>query len=279
MTPAEAATAPSGGSLGSQLRQLACDLATRAGALILDGRRSGVGNVDTKSTATDMVTMYDRASEDLIVSALREHRGADGIIGEEGTAVSGTSGIDWLIDPIDGTTNFFYGLPGYAVSIGARDGEGPLAGAVFVPATNELFSAARGEGASLNNTPITCSTTTSLSQALLATGFSYQPELRRGHMRRLQYMIGEVRDIRRFGAAAVDLCNVAAGRVDAYFEEHLAPWDLAAGELIAREAGCLSGDLSGASVRPGQVLVANPALFEPLRALINHADNLCAAKL
>ncbi len=264
--------------LGEQLRQFACDLALRAGALILEGRRSGVGSVDTKSTATDLVTVFDRASENLIVGSLREHRPNDGIVGEEGTSLAGVSGIDWLIDPIDGTTNFFYGLPGYAVSIGARDAHGSLAGAVFVPTTNELFSAARGHGAWLNGERIGCSSTTSLSQALVATGFSYQPELRRKHMTRLTHIIGEVRDIRRFGAAAPDLCYVAAGRVDAYFEEHLGPWDLAAGELIAREAGCISGDLSGGPVHPAQVLVSNPALFEPLRALINKADVICATE-
>ncbi len=263
-------------SLQSQLRVLACDLALRAGELIRTGRRSGIGNVDTKSSTTDMVTAFDRASEALIVHALREQRPDDAIIGEEGTADAGTSGVRWLIDPIDGTTNFFYDLPGYAVSIAAADHEGTLAGAVYVPATHELFSAARGEGATLNDAAIHCSSTNSVSNTLLATGFSYSADVRRRQMRRLQHIIGEVRDIRRCGAAAVDLCNVASGRVDAYFEEHLGPWDLAAGELIAREAGCVSGDLRGHAVRPGEVLVTNAMLFEPIRALINHADALCA---
>jgi myo-inositol-1(or 4)-monophosphatase len=256
----------------TELRELAADLALRAGALISEGRRSGAGLVDTKSTATDMVTEYDRASELLIVDALRAARPDDAIVGEEGTADEGTSGVSWLIDPIDGTTNFLYGLPGYAVSIAAADLDGALAGAVYVPATNELFTAGRGQGATLNGEPIRCSTTADIATALVATGFSYHPELRRKHMRRLQHIIGDIRDIRRFGAAAPDLCYVAAGRVDAYFEEHLGPWDLAAGELIAREAGCVTGDFAGDPVRPAQVLVANPSIFEPLRALINRAD-------
>ena len=264
-------------SLQSQLRVLACDLALQAGDLIRRGRRSGVGDVDTKSSTTDMVTEFDRASEALIVQALREHRPNDAIIGEEGTADTGTSGVRWHIDPIDGTTTFFYDLPGYAVSIAAADHEGTLAGAVYVPATNELFSAARGEGATLNDAPIHCSATRDVSNTLLATGFSYSPEVRRRQMLRLQHIIGEVRDIRRCGAAAVDLCNVAAGRVDAYFEENLGPWDLAAGELIAREAGCASGDLQGETVRPAEVLVTNATLFEPIRALINRAGALRAA--
>ena len=264
--------------LAASLRELATDLARRAGALVLAARREGIVSADTKSSATDMVTEHDRASEQLIVGALRDARPDDAIVGEEGTSDAGTSGIHWLIDPIDGTTNFLYGLPGYAVSIAATDARGTVAGAVYVPATDELFSAARGQGATLNGETIHCSSTTVVAQALLATGFSYQADLRRAHMRRLQHVIGEVRDIRRMGAAAPDLCYVAAGRVDAYFEEHLGPWDLAAGELVAREAGCLSGDLSGGPVRPAQVLVANPALFEPIRALIVEADRRVAAE-
>ncbi|CAB4878138.1 unannotated protein [freshwater metagenome] len=262
-------------SAQGQLRLLACDLAVRAGHLISEGRLRGVGAVDTKSSATDMVTAFDRASEALIVEALRLHRPDDAIIGEEGTADTGTSGVRWLIDPIDGTTNFLYGLPGYAVSIAAADNLGTLAGAVFVPATDELFSAARGEGATLNGAAIHCSSTSALPHALLATGFSYDADRRRQQMSRLQHIIGDIRDIRRCGAAAVDLCNVASGRVDAYFEEHLGPWDLAAGELIATEAGCRSGDLSGGPVRPTQVLVTNAQLFEPMRSLLAHADTLC----
>ena len=268
---------PDTAAVVTELRGLAGDLALRAGALISEARRSGAGLVDTKSTATDMVTEYDRASELLIVDALRGARPDDAIVGEEGTADEGTSGVSWLIDPIDGTTNFLYGLPGYAVSIAAADHDGALAGAVYVPATNELFTAGRGQGATLNGEPIRCSTTTDIATALVATGFSYHPELREKHMRRLQHIIGDIRDIRRFGAAAPDLCYVAAGRVDAYFEEHLGPWDLAAGELIAREAGCVTGDFAGDRVRPAQVLVANPAMFEPLRALINRADAAISA--
>ena len=264
-------------ALSSSLRDLAAELARRAGQLVLAARRGGIVSADTKSSATDMVTEHDRASEHLIVEALRAARPDDAIVGEEGTADDGTSGIHWLIDPLDGTTNFLYGLPGYAVSIAAADAAGTVAGAVYVPATDELFSAARGQGSTLNGAPIRCSSTAEVAQVLLATGFSYQPELRRAHMRRLQHIIGEVRDIRRMGAAAPDLCYVAAGRVDAYFEEHLGPWDLAAGELVAREAGCLSGDLSGGPVRPAQVLVANPAVFEPLRALIIEADRRVTA--
>ncbi|MEO6124612.1 MAG: inositol monophosphatase family protein [Ilumatobacteraceae bacterium] len=262
--------------LGTELRELAADLARRAGLMIAAGRRTGAGDVDTKSSATDMVTEFDRRSEEMIVGEIRTARPDDGIIGEEGTADSGTSGVHWLIDPIDGTTNFFYGLAGYNVSIAACDEHGAFAAAVYVPATNEMFSAERGRGATVNGEPTRCSTTADLSSALVATGFSYHADNRRIQIGRLQHILGEVRDIRRLGAAAADLCYVAAGRVDVYFEEHLGPWDLAAGQLIAIESGCLLGDFSGAPVRPAQVLASNPALFEPMQTLIAQADRLAA---
>ncbi len=236
-----------------------------------EGRRRGVPAGETKSSATDMVTEFDKASERLIVQGLLAARPDDGLIGEEGSSIDGTSGIDWLIDPIDGTTNFLYDLPGWAVSIAAADAEGALVGAVYVPALDEMFAARRGGGATLNGRPIRCGSVAEPATALLATGFSYVPERRAQQAARLVHVLPHVRDIRRLGAASVDLCHAAAGRVDAYVEDWLGPWDLAAGELIAREAGCRSGDLDGARARPQQVLVANPALFEPLAALLRAA--------
>ena len=143
---------------------------------------------------------------------------------------------------------------------------------VYVPATDELFTAALGKGATLNGAPIGCSRTDDLALALVATGFSYLPERRAAHARRMAVLLPQVRDMRRSGAAAPDLCSVAAGRVDIYFEEWLGAWDLAAGELIAREAGCLTGSLDGGAVRPDSVLVANPALFAPAQQLIARID-------
>ncbi|MFN8024346.1 MAG: inositol monophosphatase family protein [Acidimicrobiales bacterium] len=257
--------------LADSLLDLACRLAREAGDLAAEGRRRGVPENDTKSTATDMVTEWDRASEQVIVAGLRAARPDDSLIGEEGSTAQGTSGIGWLVDPIDGTTNFLYDLPGWAVSIAAMDAEGALAGAVYVPAHDELFTAIRGRGAACNGRPIRCGTLADPATALLATGFSYDPARRERHTRRLAHVLPEVRDIRRFGAASVDLCHAAMGRVDAYVEEWLGPWDLAAGELIAREAGCRTGDLEGGPARPQQVLVANPALFEPLAELLRAA--------
>lgn len=263
--------------MNDELLALATSLALEAGRMVHEGRAAtGIATADTKSSSTDVVTEFDRASEALIVAGLRAARPDDGIVGEEGTATSGTSGLHWLIDPIDGTTNFLYGLPGYAVSIAARasvdDPADTLVGVVFVPTTGELFTATRGGGARLNGAPIGCSTTTDLSLALVGTGFSYQPERRARQARRVAQLIPHVRDIRRFGAAAPDLCYVAAGRFDVYFEEHLGPWDMAAGELIAREAGCRTGAIQGGPAHPSSVLVANPALFDPARQLILDAD-------
>jgi myo-inositol-1(or 4)-monophosphatase len=260
-----------------ELLQLATGLAVEAGTMVRRGRAAdGIAAADTKSSSTDVVTEFDRASEALIVAGIRAARPDDGIVGEEGTSSPGTSGIHWLIDPIDGTTNFLYGLPGYAVSIAVRasvdDPADTLAGVVYVPATDELFTATRGGGAFVNGAPIHCSATTDLSLALVGTGFSYQPERRGVQARRVAEMLPRVRDIRRLGAAAPDLCYVAAGRLDVYFEQFLGPWDLAAGELIAREAGCTVGAIEGGPVRPASVLVATPALFDRARALIQEVD-------
>ena len=155
------------------LLALATSLARDAGELAFEGRKSGLSSVGTKSTATDMVTEYDRASERLIVDRLRRDRPNDSIIGEEGASFDGTSGIEWCIDPIDGTTNFTYALPNWAVSIGVADQHGPLVGVVHIPPLGETFTAVRGEGALLNGAGITCSSTTEISQALVCTGFSY----------------------------------------------------------------------------------------------------------
>ena len=254
------------------LLALATSLARDAGELAFEGRKSGLSSVGTKSTATDMVTEYDRASERLIVDRLRRDRPNDSIIGEEGASFDGTSGIEWCIDPIDGTTNFTYALPNWAVSLGVADQHGPLVGVVHIPPLGETFTAVRGEGALLNGVRITCSTTTAISQALVCTGFSYAAHQRSVQSARVARMIHEVRDIRRFGAASIDMCYVACGRLDAYFEENLHPWDIAAGALIAREAGCRLGDFRGGPLRPAEALVATPAVFDSLSAMILRAS-------
>jgi myo-inositol-1(or 4)-monophosphatase len=254
--------------LDQQLCNLAAQLAVAAGELVFEGRKSGLTSISTKSSDTDVVTEFDRASERLIVDGLRAERPDDAVVGEEGTDSAGASGIRWLIDPIDGTTNFQYDLPGYAVSIAALRDSDALAGAVYIPSSHELFTAMAGRGAFLNGSPIQCGTITSRQHALVATGFSYQIERRREQALRIAEVIPRVRDIRRFGAAATDLCYVAAGRLDVFFEQWLGPWDWAAGELIAREAGCRTGRFDGGPIDRSQVLAANPMLFEQMVELL-----------
>jgi myo-inositol-1(or 4)-monophosphatase len=215
-----------------------------------------------------MVTKYDKASEAMITDGLRRLRPDDGIVGEEGAAHTGTSGITWHVDPIDGTTNFFFDLPLWAVSIGAVDENGPIAGAVFAPALNDMFTASRDEGATLNGVPIAARDNSDISDALVCTGFSYRVHEREHHAQRVADMVMKVRDIRRFGAAAIDLCFVACGRLDAYFEEHLHSWDLVAGQIIATEAGALVTNYAGDPVTPQQVLASNPQVHSAMISLI-----------
>ena len=199
-----------------------------------------VAAVATKSSRTDLVTVVDRAAESLITSRLDQARPDDGVVGEEGASKPGASGITWFIDPIDGTTNFVYGHPGYAVSVAAVQAGRALAGAVADPLHGEVFSATQGGGALCNGEPLSVSETTDLRSALVATGFGYDAADRVHQGAVVAGLIGRVRDIRRMGSAALDLCSVACARVDAYYEYRLCPWDHAAGSLIASEAGAIT---------------------------------------
>jgi myo-inositol-1(or 4)-monophosphatase len=256
------------GALDRELIDLATRLARDAGTLAKVGRASNSLSVDTKSTVTDLVTEYDKASERLIVDGITTHRSGDGIVGEEGTSKPGTTGIDWLIDPIDGTTNFFYDLPMWAVSIGIADADGPRVGVVYAPAMGELYTAVRGHGAFRNGERIHVSDLGTVSTALVSTGFAYKPAKRVWQARFMTSLIADVRDFRRLGAASIDLCHVACGRVDAYFEEGLGPWDLAAGHLVALEAGAVATDWLGEPIRPAQVCVSAPGIATDLRQLL-----------
>jgi len=241
------------------LMNVAAHLAISVGHAVTAGRRRGLGVVSTKSTPTDMVTQWDAQGERIIAALLADIRPNDGILGEEGALTSSSSGITWVVDPIDGTTNFMYGIPVFAVSIAACDEHGPVAGAVYVPPTRELFVAARGHGAWLQGHRLQCSDADSIDQALVATGFSYSSSERAKQITRLTNIVPQVRDLRRIGSAATDLCYVAAGRLDAYFEENLQPWDYMAGMLIATEAGVRCTDFAGGPVSTGQVLAAGPS--------------------
>ncbi len=254
------------------LRALAEQMARQAGDVAFAGRRSRVATQlgsNTKSSGTDIVTEFDQAAEATIVDTLRRLRPDDAIVGEEGTADPGTSGYAWYVDPIDGTTNFVYDIPTWSCSIGVAHDDTMVAGAVYVPALGEMYTAALGYGAELNGGPITCSVEDDLARALVGTGFGYTPERRVAQAERLVHLIGSVRDIRRMGSAAVDLCFVAAGRLDVYFERHTNSWDCAAGELIAREAGAITSDFDGGPARPAEMLAAAPGVHAAFVDLIS----------
>ena len=252
----------------TSLLQLCISLARQGGDHAAHCRQNGLGHLDHKSSITDLVTHCDRSAEKLIVDRIRAERPEDSIVGEEGASHIGSSGLVWHLDPIDGTTNFVYGGTAWCTSVAVGDSDGSLAGAVYLPVAQELFSASRGAGATLNGVPIFCSEAEHLSQALVATGFSYDPIRREVQAVRLSHLIGAIRDIRRSGSAAIDLCSVACGRVDAYYEEHLNSWDIAAGELIACEAGALSSGFDAQPSTPAHLLVASPKVHASLQRLL-----------
>ena len=244
----------------NELLGIAERLAREAGVIALKGRRSGDLGTSTKSSPTDMVTKYDKLCEKLIVDGISSARPHDAIVGEEGANKPGSTGIEWHIDPIDGTTNFVFDQPNWSVSIGVRDADGPLVGAVYVPVLDEMFTASRGGGSYRNGTPIAPRDVTSVSDALVATGFSYDPVARSRHGRTVASMVGNIRDLRRLGAASVDICFVACGRLDAYVEGGLNSWDIMAAQLVATEAGCTVSDFAGGPVVPAEVIASSPAI-------------------
>jgi fructose-1,6-bisphosphatase/inositol monophosphatase family enzyme len=247
-----------------ELLALATGAAHGAARLLGEGRQRALATVSTKSSPTDMVTEMDQAAEALIRDHLLGARPDDGFLGEESGAQHGTSGLRWVVDPLDGTTNYLYGHAGWNVSIAAEDDAGGLVAVVVDPVLGDTFTATRGGGAARNGRPIACSPATDLATTLCATGFGYDPERRRRQAAVVVQVLPRIRDIRRVGAAAIDLCSVACGRVDAYWERGLAPWDLAAGSLVAREAGAVVDD--GATT--GFALAAPPGIFEACRALL-----------
>jgi myo-inositol-1(or 4)-monophosphatase len=266
----------------AELLALAERLAREAGDLLLAGADGLRVDVSTKSSGTDMVSEMDRASEAHIVQGILAARADDSILGEETGGREGTSGVRWVIDPLDGTTNYLYRQPVWAVSVGVEvDGEA-VAGVVAAPGLREVFTAVRGGGAELNGEPIAVSDADELASALIGTGFSYSARRRGLQAAVLPRLLPLVRDIRRYGVAALDLCWVACGRLDGYFEAGGQPWDVAAGLLIAAEAGAAVSGLDGGPVAPESVMVAAPgvaaALFELLigagaaSALIEEVD-------
>ncbi len=251
-----------------ELVDLAEAAAREAGALLMAGIDQIRTDVQTKSTSTDMVSEMDRAAEACIVGRLLGSRPTDGMVGEEGTDRAGTSGVRWIVDPLDGTTNYLYGLAGFAVSIAAEVDGVVVAGVVLDVVAGELFCATLGGGATRDGHPISASRATTLATSLIGTGFSYDADRRARQAALLVHVLPQIRDIRRFGAAAVDLCAVACGRLDGYYEAGLAAWDLAAGALIAAEAGAVVTDFDGNAAVPGAVVAAAPGIAGSLLDLL-----------
>ena len=252
----------------TELLKIAEMTARTAAELAHRRRAEGVEVAATKSSLTDVVTAADREVEQLVLGLLHDARPDDGILGEEGSSVDGTSGVTWVVDPIDGTVNYLYGVGEYAVSIAAVEGEEriaelratewrALAAAVASPLSGSVFTAAAGLGARLQGAPIRAVESSSLAKALVATGFGYDAGRRSRQGAAVMALLPEIRDIRRMGAAALDIASCAAGRLDAYYEKGVQPWDIAAAMLIAQEAGCathlseVDGDLFAAVAAPG----------------------------
>jgi len=226
--------------------------------------------IATKSSGTDLVTDLDRAAEARIVDRILGARPEDGVLGEEGGERTGTSGVRWVIDPLDGTTNYVYGYPAYGVSIAAEDDGQAVAGVVVDVVSGERYTAALGQGAHRDDRPIRVSGADELAAALIGTGFSYDAATRGRQAAPLATVLPAVRDLRRSGSAALDLCAVACGRIDGFWERGLSSWDRAAGGLIAAEAGARVGRLGTAE--PLTLLAAPPGLYDALEALLEAAD-------
>ncbi len=240
-----------------ELLELARSVAVEAAELVRTLRREGVHVTATKSSDIDIVTEADRASERLVYDRLLQARPDDGFVGEEGASSESASGVTWVVDPIDGTVNFLYGIPQYAVSIAATVAGESVAGVVVNAESGECFTATRGGGAFLDGRPLVVRDTVPMGQRLVLTGFNYVQEVRRAQASSIARMLPEVRDIRRLGSSALDLCAIGAGRADAYLEEGLHPWDMAAGGLVATEAGARLDALPGAG--GGTCVVCAPA--------------------
>jgi myo-inositol-1(or 4)-monophosphatase len=261
-------------ALKSELLAVALEAARLAGELLRDGRPDDLGVAATKTSSVDVVTEMDIAAEKLITGYLAEHRPDDGVLGEEGAATEGSSGVRWVVDPLDGTVNYLYGLPSWAVSVAAEYRGETLVGVVEAPLRRETYRAVLGRGAfcdgpSGSGRKLTVRPAPPLDRALIGTGFGYLAERRVRQAAIAGQLIPRFRDIRRGGSAAIDLCDVAGGRLDGYYERGLNPWDFAAGDLIAREAGARTGGRPGERVSGELTIAAPPGIFEPLQELLD----------
>ncbi|NJC68371.1 inositol monophosphatase [Planosporangium thailandense] len=256
----------------AQLLDLARAAVRRAGELARTMRADGVAGVSTKSTATDVVTAADRAVERQVIEELRARRPHDAVVGEESGAIEGGGRVRWILDPIDGTVNYLYGIPAYAVSLAAEVDGVVVAGVVRNPVTGDEWTAIRGGGAYRDGRRLAGSQVTELSQALVGTGFGYDAARRAHQAGVLARLLPRVRDIRRIGAASIDLCLAAEGVLDAVYEKGLNVWDYAAGALVAEEAGLRVTGLAGAPAGSDMVIAAPAALYQPLHDLLVELD-------
>jgi myo-inositol-1(or 4)-monophosphatase len=268
-------TGPVPADLLAELLAVAGAAAAEAGAMVRDERPDDLTVAATKSSPTDIVTVMDQRSERLLRDRLLAARPNDGLLGEEGTSHRGSTGITWVVDPIDGTVNYLYGIPAYAVSVAAVTGDPTvpggsraLVGVVHHPSLDRSYSAVLGGGAFLGARTLRVREVADLGLALLATGFGYDVGRRARQAQIAAQVLPRVRDIRRFGSAALDLCHVASGQVDGYYERGLQPWDLAAGELVARESGAVVSGLAGRPPGADLVVAAAPGLHAQILDLI-----------
>ena len=258
----------------SELVDIAKKVATEAAEFIRTKRLDHVEVANTKSSGTDVVTEVDKASERLIFDRLQSLRPHDGFLGEEGGSDESQSGVTWVVDPIDGTTNFLYNIPHYAVSIAAV--EGPpnpdqwtlLAGCVVNPSTGDVYSAGSGLGAFRGTTPLQVRQPVDIAQALVLTGFAYGAHFRKHQARLFEDILPRIRDIRRMGTASLDLVMVAEGQADVYFERTISPWDFAGGAVVVQEAGGIVTGLRGAAPGREAVFAGHPEMVARLHDLV-----------
>jgi len=250
-----------------RLHEFCRELARGAGDIAQRARAAGF-SISTKSTPTDLVTEVDREVETWLVDTIAERRPRDAVLGEEGGGRPGDSGVRWILDPIDGTVNFALDLPSWSVSVAAEVDGVVVAGCIHNPSSDETFHAVQGGGAFLGDLPLRGPRAVPLSRAVVGTGFGYDAGRRMGQARVVAELLPVVADIRRLGSAALDLCAVAAGRLDAYFEVGLNPWDWSAGLLVAEEAGCVASGLDGRAPGTAMTAVTGPELAEDFFALL-----------
>lgn len=258
----------------TELHRLALTVAEEGARMAKEMRDAGVAIADRKSSVADIVTEADRAVETAIRDAIARARPQDGFLGEETDQAGSASGLTWVVDPIDGTVNYAYAIPAWAVSVAVVEGDPDpatwtgLAGVVINPAADETWEAYDGGGARLNGRTLRIAKDVDLPRTLVGTGFGYLPERRMAQARVVTQLLGTVRDIRRAGAASLDICAVGAERLDAYYEVGLHPWDLAGGTVVAREAGAHVSGLRGAGPGESFYLACNPVIAGPLEELL-----------